>query len=483
MINFPYLKAELFRRRTKTILIAVGLAVPIALVIVIGAYSTGLSKAQDEVLEPLVGLGTDMTVTKTADANDTAGGGGPPRIGLNNREAGEKFTEDTFTTGANATFDAASISEVKSLANVESASGALTVTNLKVSGEVPDLEAGGQIGPGAGGGGGGGPNSIDIDTKTITGLSLDSDLGPIADDQLQEGTLLQAGDAKEAVITAGYAETNNLEVGDSVTLKDDKFEVVGIVSNPLAGSSSDVYVKLEQLQKIADLEDKVNTVYVRASSQESLAAVSGEIEDTIDSATVTTNASLAGQVGGSLVDANKLVNKMGVFLQLILLLAAIVITGILTLNAVNKRTREFGTLKSIGWGNPRLIKQVMAESLSTGLIGAGLGVVLGVLAMAVAKLMPLTMQVTGSTGQGMAERLGLPPGAGAALGAGPGGPPGMGRQATQAATETISIVPTLGLSTILLAAAIGAVTALVAGGLGSLKTSRLSPVEALKHVD
>ncbi|MGB1583798.1 MAG: ABC transporter permease, partial [Solirubrobacterales bacterium] len=105
MINFPYLKAELLRRRTKTILIAIGLAVPIALTIVVGAYSTGLSNAQDEVLEPLVGLGTDMTVTKTADAG-TQNRGGPPRFGLVDRKAGESFSEDNFTTGANATFNA-----------------------------------------------------------------------------------------------------------------------------------------------------------------------------------------------------------------------------------------------------------------------------------------------------------------------------------------------------------------------------------------
>ena len=68
---------------------------------------------------------------------------------------------------------------------------------------------------------------------------------------------------------------------------------------------------------------------------------------------------------------------MGVFLVLILLLAAIVITAILTLNAVNKRTREFGTLEVDRLGQPRLIRQVMAESLSTGTIGAAAGVMLG----------------------------------------------------------------------------------------------------------
>jgi ABC-type antimicrobial peptide transport system permease subunit len=356
----------------------------------------------------------------------------------------------------------------------------LTVTNIKASGTVPaagSIQQGGQGGPGAAGGGtqtpgqGGGFN---IDSRTITGIDPSSDLGPVSSDQLQKGALLSTSTAKEALLTSTYAKQKSLTVGETITLKDEKFKVVGIVSAPLAGSSSDIYVKLSQLQTLADLKNKVNKIYVRATDQAAVASVSKEIKSSVTNATVTTNASLASQVSGSLVDANKLVKKMGVFLELILLLAAIIITTILTLNAVNKRTREFGTLKSIGWGNPRLIRQVMAESLSIGMIGAVAGAAIGAAGMLVAKAVPMTMKVSAA-----AATTGGPPGA-------PGGgfgPPGATRAAAATASQTITVVPSLSASTILIAAAIGAATALIAGGLGSLKTSKLSPVEALKHVD
>jgi ABC-type antimicrobial peptide transport system permease subunit len=476
MINFPYLKAELTRRRSKTILISIGLAVPIALVILIGAYSTGLSNAQDQVLEPLVGLGTDMTVAKTFTPGQRPDGAGPPRIGLSSSQAGKSFSRDTYTTGFNGEFSSANVTKVSGLDGVESAVGGLTVTNIKASGTVPAAGsiqqggpggAGGQSTPGQGGG-------FNIDSRTITGIDPSSDLGPVSSDQLQKGSLLSSGDAKEALLTSTYAKTKSLTVGETITLKDTKFKVVGIVSAPLAGSSSDIYVKLGQLQTLADLKNKVNKIYVRATDQAAVASVSKEIKSSVTNATVTTNASLASQVSGSLVDANKLVKKMGVFLELILLLAAIIITTILTLNAVNKRTREFGTLKSIGWGNPRLIRQVMAESLSIGMIGAVAGAAIGAAGMLVAKAVPMTMKVSAA-----AATTGGPPGA-------PGGgfgPPGATRAAAATASQTITVVPSLSASTILIAAAIGAATALIAGGLGSLKTSKLSPVEALKHVD
>jgi ABC-type antimicrobial peptide transport system permease subunit len=481
MINFPYLKAELTRRRTKTILISIGLAVPIALVIMIGAYSTGLSNAQDEVLEPLVGLGTDMTVAKTFTPGQRPAGGGMPRIGLDASQAGEKFSTDTYTTGFNGEFSSKNVTNVSKLDGVESAVGGLTVNNIKASGTVPEAatQQGGAPGAGPPAGGGGQAGGIDIDSRSITGIDPSSDLGPVSTDQLQSGTLLSSGDANEALLTSTYAKSKSLKVGETITLKDEKFKVVGIVSAPLAGSSSDIYVKLDQLQSLADLENKVNKIYVRATDQAAVATVSKEIKSEVTEATVTTNASLAGQVSGSLVDANKLVKKMGVFLELILLLAAIVITTILTLNAVNKRTREFGTLKSIGWSNSRLIRQVMAESLSTGMIGAAAGVVIGAAGMLIAKAVPMTMKISGQTTGGGPLGGNGPPGGGNVT----GGPPGMANAASNAASQTITVVPSISVTTILIAAGIGAATALIAGGLGSFKTSKLSPVEALKHVD
>jgi ABC-type antimicrobial peptide transport system permease subunit len=486
MINFPYLKAELTRRRSKTVLISIGLAVPIALTILIGAYSTGLSNAQDKVLEPLVGLGTDMTVGKTFQPGQ---GGDRPRFRLDAGSAGQSFSRDTYTTGFNGSFSNSYVAKVAGLSGVKNAVGGLTVNNIKASGTVPS--AGSNSGGGFGGpggaqqGSGGQGGGFNIDNRTITGIDPSSDLGPISSDQLQKGALLSTGGAKEAVLSANYAKQKSLAVGDSITLKDTKFKVVGIVSAPLAGSSSDIYVKLSQLQSIADLKNKINKIYVRADSQAAVASVSKEIKSAIQNAIVTTNSSLASQVGGSLVDANKLVNKMGAFLVLVLLLAAIIITTILTLNAVNKRTREFGTLKSIGWSNPRLIRQVMAESLSTGLIGAAAGAAIAGVGLLVAKAMPLTMKVSGASA-GLSGGGGGPMvvgGPGGAPGGAAGGPPGLSRAASNAASQTISVLPSISASTVLIAAAIGAATALIAGGLGALKTSKLSPVEALKHVD
>ena len=54
-----------------------GLGVGVALVIAISSLSTGLDDAQHKTLDPLAGIGTDLTVTLTPQQDQSAGFGGP----------------------------------------------------------------------------------------------------------------------------------------------------------------------------------------------------------------------------------------------------------------------------------------------------------------------------------------------------------------------------------------------------------------------
>ena len=75
---FTYLRRELRRRRKAALVVASGLALGIALVIVVTSVSSGMNRAQDKVLQSLYGLGTDMTVTKAA--TPAASGSQQPRF-------------------------------------------------------------------------------------------------------------------------------------------------------------------------------------------------------------------------------------------------------------------------------------------------------------------------------------------------------------------------------------------------------------------
>ena len=71
-----YLRRELIGRRKQTIIVALWLAIAVALVVVINALSAGVRGAQEESLQSVTGIGTDLTVTGALAAPGE--GGGPP---------------------------------------------------------------------------------------------------------------------------------------------------------------------------------------------------------------------------------------------------------------------------------------------------------------------------------------------------------------------------------------------------------------------
>lgn len=487
MIYWQYLFAELRRRKSRTVLTAMGLGVGVGLVIIVSSLSNGLDKAQAEVLEPLTGVGTEMTVTRTIDPGQSGENlsdaereqlrseGGPRRVGLQDLgEAGEKFTREEFMAGANLSFDDGELATVKQIDGVESAAAGLNVNLTTITGTVPELSASSGPGGGPPGGMAGGLDSINFSTVSVTGVDETAgELGPIKADQLSDGAFFTAGAADQAIISAAYAKQEDLAVGDEVSLKDGEFKVVGIVSAPLGGSASDVYIKLAQLQKLAEMDDRVNAFYVRATDTSQVAGVAGEIEKQITSASVTTSQSLAERVGGSVVDARKLADKLGFALVIAALVSSVLVAILLTLSAVSKRTRELGTLKAIGWSRGRVVRQVGGESLAQGALGAVIGVTIGALGALAVSAAGLTMKAS------VAQ---APEAAGGPFG-GSEGPFSSAADAIVSGSQSVSVSAPLDAQLILLAVILAVIGGAIAGVAGGMRAARLRPAEALRHAE
>ena len=78
---FTYLRRELAGRRRQTAIIAIGMALAIALVMIVNAVSTGVKDAQGSVLESVYGVGTDLTVSQEpTPPREGEAGQGPGRF-------------------------------------------------------------------------------------------------------------------------------------------------------------------------------------------------------------------------------------------------------------------------------------------------------------------------------------------------------------------------------------------------------------------
>src|SRR5215470_4598910 len=427
---FTYLRRELRRRMRQAIFIALGLALGVGLVITVTAASAGVKNAQGTVLHALYGVGTDVTVTKTPKAGSFSPGsfGFGFRAGTGSRPvAGTKINNNTLSASPTlAAISSSSVATVAGLHGVAAAAGGLTLDNRTISGTVPAANVNG----------GGFRANFTTSNFSVAGVDIGrGELGPLSSGKLSAGRTFSASDtsANVALVDASYATQNKLKTGSTIAVgnksgKATNFKVVGIVSEPAGDNPSDVYIPLAVAQNLAGLKNQVNTIYVAASSSSAISSVQSQISRALPGYTVTTSSDLASEVTGSLSNASSLANNLGKWLALAVLIAAFLLASLLTMAAVSRRVREFGTLKAIGWKSRRVIGQVMGEAVTLGLIGGVIGVGLGLAgAELVSKMSPklsaVVGQTTGSATPGGARQFGF---GGAGGGGGFGGGAGAG---------------------------------------------------------
>ncbi|WP_300607109.1 ABC transporter permease [Trebonia sp.] len=532
---FTYLWRELRRRMRQALFIAIGLALGIGLVITVTAASAGVKNAQASVLHSLYGVGTDITVTK-APTTSTSGGGGfgfsfTQGIGSKSRpKAGTKIDDNTLTSDITlSSLSSTYVTDIARLQDVAAAAGGLTLTDRTTSGTVPAINFNNSGSSGSSGGffGTGGSSSsgssnpssfhvsIDSNSFIVNGVDIaNGELGPLSTGKISSGRTFTTADESSdvALVDASYATSNKLKVGDTIAIGDSKskatnFKIVGLVSEPAGDTPADVYIPLGVAQTLADMKNDVNTIYVAASSSSDINSLAGTISKDVPGSTITDQNTLASEVTGSLSSAATLANDLGKWLAIAVLIAAFLLASLLTMSAVTRRIREFGTLKALGWKTSRIVGQVMGESITVGIIGGAIGVGLGFLGAAlVGKFSgPLTADlassVTGSATPGGARFFGAGgTGAGGFPGGGAGGFPTSGAapggsttggsnpfrgaftSAAHPASAVVHLTATVTITAVVAAVVLAVLGGLIAGSLGGWRAARLRPADALSKV-
>ncbi|MFE9767176.1 ABC transporter permease [Streptomyces sp. NPDC005808] len=494
---FTYLRRELRRRRKAALVVASGLALGIALVIVVSSVSSGMEKAQGKVLQSLYGLGTDMTVTKAAAAQtDTSQ---RPRFNFDASDGDSEQSSDRVMVQGFQTLAADTVTKVDSQAGVADSVGGLSLQVIKVNGQFRQgqfqQDEGASAAPGGRGGGGGtgapqgrvegGGADFDVNQYTVFGTDVTKpELGPLTSSKITSGRTFTTSetDAKVVVVDAAYAKENKLALDGTVTVKGVKYKVIGIATPDSGDAAANLYIPLKQAQTLSDSKDKVTTIYVQASDSQQIDSVKSTIQKNISGTTVTTSADLASTVSGSLSTASDLASNVGKWLSIAVLIAAFLVAGLLTSSAVSRRVREFGTLKALGWKSGRVTRQVVGEAIVNGLVGGALGIALGLAgAFVVTEISPTLQAEVGSSGGAAAAG---PGGGGFGGGGGGGGGGGFGA-AREAASSTLDVALSapVSVNTIVVAVGLAVAGGLIAGAFGGWRASRLRPADALRRVE
>ncbi|HYT30893.1 MAG TPA: ABC transporter permease, partial [Actinomycetota bacterium] len=330
---FTYIARELRRRRRQALVVALGLALGIGLVVTVSAMAAGVRQAQATVLRSLYGVGTDVTVTRSA----AAGSGGGARFALNptQDQQGKRFSRDQILESPGlGTISSDEVAKLAALPHVGAVSGGLSLTSIHASGTFVTAPSSGSGTTGSVSTPGALPSipPVNVTSYSIEGVDVTSTgVGPLTPSEIAKGRYFSPSEtnAAVAVLDQSYAKQHHLAVGSTITIDGTAYRVIGIARSPTGGSPSNVYVPLARAQKMAGAPGKVNRIYVKATSASSIASVKAEIKAVLPKATVTTAKDLAAQVTGSLSNASTLAGNLGTWLSLAALIAAFAVASLL----------------------------------------------------------------------------------------------------------------------------------------------------------
>ena len=301
----------------------IGIAIGITTIVALGLITTGM---EDSVQTSLNDVGAEITVSNSST------------IGTN--------------TGM---IESAVVDDIKNMSGVIDAAGALTVTEMNMDRLKSDN-----------------PNSRSSFATTVIGLDPEKlYMMGIKD---ADGKIYKNG-SKDAIIGAEYAEINNVSCGDTITVQDNEFTIVGVYETGSPFVDSGIYVPLDTLQDITDT-DGFSRILVKTGEDVNDSAISNKIEDDYEDFTTLTSeeiSSIADNVLGILDTATIAVSALAIIVGAIGIINTMVM-------AVYERTKEIGVLKSVGWKSRKILTMILGETLVlttlSGIVGCAFGILI-----------------------------------------------------------------------------------------------------------
>ncbi|HUV44340.1 MAG TPA: ABC transporter permease [Dehalococcoidales bacterium] len=194
-----------------------------------------------------------------------------------------------------------------------------------------------------------------------------SDVAPYL--RLSSGRLITGDDQNVLVAGSGIADVAGLELGGTMEIRGIPFEVVGILEPSGGMDDGMIFTPLEPLQKAYDKEGQLTYVPVKVDD----VARAEETAEGISEKWPGVSAQTMTSVIDKLVDLVGIVRAAHMGMSAVALLIGILFILSTMLMAVGERVREIGTMRAIGAHRGFIFRMIVMESLATSLIAGGIG--------------------------------------------------------------------------------------------------------------
>jgi putative ABC transport system permease protein len=202
---------------------------------------------------------------------------------------------------------------------------------------------------------------------------------------MTEGRNLRAGDAGVAVVGCDLVTKLDAKVGETIKLRGESFEVVGIREKTLTAPDLAVTIPLADAQRLVmgtlppaiaetiDVDTLASQLVVYPEDGYDPEVIAATINDKFDDLRATGPEAFQEQV----VSSTQMLSAIILGIAMVsLLVGGLSVVNTMTM-AVSERTREIGVRKAIGASNGAIMRQFVAESGVIGIVGGLTGLAIG----------------------------------------------------------------------------------------------------------
>jgi len=322
MIKLSFL--NLFRRKTRTLLSIIGIAIGVAAIIVLVSLVDGFTAEFNDV------IGDFKAITVL-----------------------QKNAQDQTLSRINVSFE----NKIETIPGVKAVVPELWFLPEKIDGEVTGLTS--------------------IAAPSIYGLDSDKffatgSKGFIG--ELEKGAVLSNSDRGQVLIGKGIEEDYRKFVGSTIKINDKKFKVKGIMKADSDLVSNIIVMNLADARELTTFpNDQINSLTVFLVDPTKDKQIAQLIELKFDELQASTTADLAEEFESVIGNLRLLAIAVALISAIV---AGIGIAKTMLVSAL-ERFREIGSLKAVGWTNSNVMKMIMYEALFLGIIGGLAGISLG----------------------------------------------------------------------------------------------------------
>ncbi len=214
---------------------------------------------------------------------------------------------------------------------------------------------------------------------------LDPNTPAIRHYRLLEGRYMQR--PNEIVLGKIAAETYKLGVGDTITLYNNRYRIVGIYETGVAYEDGGGILALREAQRLLGRPRAVSFIFVDVRDPPQARAVAEAINRRFPEV----RASLSSEFAQNTNDIQNTQAMTAAIRFLALIVGGIVVANTMIMS-IYERTREIGTLRAVGWSQRRILLQILQESVYLCGLAAILGSILGVVLLTGISVIPVASQ-------------------------------------------------------------------------------------------